>query len=113
MKILNVAYPLLPVGPGSAGGAEQILYLLDRGLAERGIDSIVVAAEGSQVSGKLWPTPSASNDVTDTERAEAQGFHRCTIERVLANENIDVIHLHGLDFGAYVPDSPRAKTATL
>ncbi len=37
LRILNVAYPLLPVGPGSAGGAEQILYLLDRGLAERHI----------------------------------------------------------------------------
>ncbi len=113
MKILNVAYPLLPVGPGSAGGAEQILYLLDRGLAERGIGSIVIAAEGSQVSGELWPTPSASNDITETEREQAQKFHLSSIEKVLATEQIDLIHFHGLDFGAYVPDSPVVKVATL
>ena len=46
MRVLNVAYPLLPVSAGSAGGAEQILYLLDRGLAARGIESDVIAAEG-------------------------------------------------------------------
>src|SRR5947209_4712756 len=40
LRVLNVAYPLLPVSAGSAGGAEQILYLLDRGLVERGIDGL-------------------------------------------------------------------------
>src|SRR3954469_22555705 len=113
MKILNVAYPLLPVGPGSAGGAEQILYLLDGGLVERGIESVVIAAEGSQVSGRLWPTPPARDDITETERAYAQRFHKCTIENVLASEQIDLIHFHGLDFGAYMPDSRIVKAATL
>jgi glycosyltransferase involved in cell wall biosynthesis len=113
MRILNVAYPLLAVGPGSAGGAEQILYLLDRGLRERGIDSIVIAAEGSDVSGELWTTPPASNDITEAERAEAQRIHRCTIEKVIASAQIDLIHFHGLDFGAYVPNSRVVKAATL
>lgn len=113
MKILNIAYPLLPVKPGSGGGAEQILYLLDRGLRERSIDSIVIAAEGSQVSGELWSTPPASNEITETERAEAHSFHRCIIAKLLASEQIDLIHFHGLDFGAYVPDTPVVKVVTL
>jgi len=113
MRVLNVAYPLLPVGPGSGGGAEQILYLLDRGLAERQIDSLVIAAEGSRVSGKLWPTPVAHDEITEAMRSEAHTLHRRTMEKVLASEHVDVIHFHGLDFGAYVPQTSVAKAVTL
>lgn len=113
MRILNVGYPLLPVGPGSGGGAEQILYLLDRGLIRRQIDALAVAARGSEVSGNLWSTPSASDEITDAERADAQQIHRETIEKLLANEHVDLIHFHGLDFGAYIPDTRVLKVATL
>jgi glycosyltransferase involved in cell wall biosynthesis len=113
MRVLNVAYPLLPVGPGSGGGAEQILYLLDRGLSERHIDSLVIAAESSQVSGKLWPTPLACDEITDAKRSEAHMVHRCTIEKALESEHVDVIHFHGLDFGAYVPETSARKVVTL
>src|SRR3954447_9855478 len=105
MRILNVAYPLLPVTAGSAGGAEQILHLLDQGLTKRGIDSGVIAAKGSKVSGTLWATPAASNDVTDQERSEAQKIHSRTIAKVLESERVDLIHFHGLDFGTYLPET--------
>src|SRR5437868_14206496 len=85
LRVLNVAYPLLPVGPGSAGGAEQILYLLDGGLAQRQVESLAIAAEGSRISGRLWKTPVASDDITDNERIEAQRCHRRTIDKVLAS----------------------------
>ncbi len=113
MRLLNVAYALLPVGPGSGGGAEQILYLLDRGLAERQIDSVVIAAEGSQVTGKLWPTPVAHDEITESRRSEAHAIHRRMIEKLLASEQIDAIHFHGLDFGAYVPSASVPKVVTL
>ncbi|MFL6450326.1 MAG: glycosyltransferase family 4 protein [Bryobacteraceae bacterium] len=113
MRVLNVAYPLLPVTSGSAGGAEQILYLLDGGLAKRNIESIVIAAEGSGVSGKLRSTPSASGDITEAERAEAQRIHRRTIAEVLASEAVDLIHFHGLDFATYIPETRVPKLATL
>lgn len=113
MRVLNVAYPLLPVDPGSGGGAEQILYLLDRGMAERHIESLVIAAESSRVSGKLWPTPLACDEITETKRSEAHKIHRCTIEKVLRSQQVDVIHFHGLDFGAYVPKTSVAKVVTL
>jgi glycosyltransferase involved in cell wall biosynthesis len=113
MRILNVAYPLLPVSAGSAGGAEQILYLLDHGLRKRGIESVVIAAKGSKVSGTLWPTPAASKDVTDRERSEAQEIHRRTIAKVLESERVDLIHFHGLDFSTYLPETHIPKLATL
>lgn len=113
LTILNVAFPLLPVGPGSGGGAEQILHLLERGLVDAGHGSIVVAAKGSEVSGKLIETPAANSEITNAARAEAQQIHAQTIERVLAGTNIDLIHFHGLDFYAYRPTNKLPMLATL
>jgi glycosyltransferase involved in cell wall biosynthesis len=113
VTVLSVAYPLLPVGPGSAGGAEQILYLIERGLVTRGFESIVIAAEGSRVSGQLLPTPGAEGQITDDTRSAAQQTHLRVIESAVANFPIELIHFHGLDFHAYVPDTSVAKLATL
>ncbi|TIU34927.1 MAG: glycosyltransferase family 4 protein, partial [Mesorhizobium sp.] len=35
LTVLNVAYPLAPVGPDAVGGAEQVLSALDRALVEK------------------------------------------------------------------------------
>ena len=51
MKILYVSYPLLTVSEESAGGAEQMLWTLEREMAERGISTTVAASAGSQVAG--------------------------------------------------------------
>jgi glycosyltransferase involved in cell wall biosynthesis len=112
VNILSVAFPLLPVGPGAGGGAEQILYLLERRLAARGHRSFVIAAEGSQISGELIATPAASGEITDAVRTEAQSIHRDLIQRTLQNRPIDLIHFHGLDFHAYVPEH-RGRSAML
>src|SRR5690554_2330600 len=55
--VLQVAYPLAPVGPDAVGGAEQVLFHLERALASRGVDTVVVAREDSQVSSALVPVP--------------------------------------------------------
>jgi glycosyltransferase involved in cell wall biosynthesis len=57
--LLLVAYPLLPVSEASAGGAEQILFTLERGLMARGWQTEVAACAGSVVSGKLIDTGAA------------------------------------------------------
>jgi glycosyltransferase involved in cell wall biosynthesis len=101
LTILSVAYPLLTVSSGSAGGAEQILRLIDRGLVQGGVRSIVVAAEGSEIAGKLIATPAASGEITDRVRAQAQEVHRTRIGVALQEHKIDLIHFHGLDFCAY------------
>ena len=55
-RLLLVAYPLLPVSDESAGGAEQILWTLERELARRGWETEVAACAGSRVTGKLLAT---------------------------------------------------------
>lgn len=110
MNILSVAFPLLAVGEASGGGAEQILCLLEQRLTARGHRSFVIAAEGSEVSGKLIESPAANGEITDAVRSEAHAIHRELIGRVLETEAIDLIHFHGLDFHAYVPNSPGRTT---
>lgn len=113
MTILSVAYPLLPAGPSSGGGAEQILYLLERGLVRRGHRSIVVAAKGSRISGELIETPIFDGEMTEDVREAARREHLCFIEQALKRYAIDRIHFHGLDFYKYLPVNEIPKLATL
>jgi glycosyltransferase involved in cell wall biosynthesis len=113
MHILSVAYPLFPVNPDSAGGAEQILSLLERGLTARGHRSTVVAAQGSHIQGELIETPAAHGPITDAIRAGAQSAHAAAIAQALAQSPFDLIHFHGLDFHAYLPNTPAPKLATM
>jgi hypothetical protein len=53
--VLSVAYPLAPVSEDSTGGAEQVLAMLDRALADNGDESLVVAAAGSEIRGETLP----------------------------------------------------------
>lgn len=113
MNVLSVGYPLFPVSPDAGGGAEQILAALERGLVEAGHRSFVVAAHGSRVMGKLMATVAANGQITDEIRRQAQEEHRRRIDEVLREQNIDLIHFHGLDFYAYVPEQRIPKLATL
>jgi glycosyltransferase involved in cell wall biosynthesis len=58
-QILYIAYPLLPVSEHSAGGAEQMLWTLEREMAQRGIRTTVAASAGSSISGELFVTGEA------------------------------------------------------
>lgn len=113
MTILSVAYPLLPAGPDSGGGAEQILYLLERGLVERGHRSVVIAAKGSRVSGELIETPAFDSEMTEEVREAARHDHLRSIQQAVERYPIDVIHFHGLDFHRYLPVNSVRKLATL
>lgn len=113
MTVLSVAYPLLPVSPDSGGGAEQVLYLVERGLVKFGHRSIVIAATSSQVRGELIETPIVTGAITEELRKSAQGAHSDAINSTLARFDIDLIHFHGLDFHTYLPSHDVAKLATL
>jgi len=113
LTVLNVAFPLLPVTAGSSGGAEQILYLLERGIADAGHRSIVVAAKGSDIAGELIETPAVTSDITEEVRADAQRKHARTIEKALSGTHVDLIHFHGLDFSTYRPRKALPQLATL
>src|SRR5579875_2059061 len=104
MTVLTVAYPLLPAGPDSAGGAEQVLHLVEREIVVAGHRSLVIAAAGSIVSGDLLKTASyleedtfrdfchtprseslsPSRKITEDLRAQAQRAHRECIDQALA-----------------------------
>ena len=56
LRILYVAYPLLPVTEASAGGAEQMLRVTERQMANRGHWTVVAACDGSQAAGTLLST---------------------------------------------------------
>lgn len=103
LTVLNVAYPLAPVGPDAVGGAEQILWALDRALVAAGHTSLVIAAEGSATAGRLLPVPAETGVLDGAALARAQAHHCGAIARAVADWPVDAIHLHGIDFHAYLP----------
>jgi glycosyltransferase involved in cell wall biosynthesis len=113
LTVLSVAYPLAPVGPDAVGGAEQVLALLDAALTRAGHRSIVVACEGSAVAGTLVAVPRTAGALTVAARREAQQRHRDAIEAALRRWPIDLVHLHGIDFSAYLPGPGAPVLATL
>ena len=114
LTVLNVAYPLAPVGRDAIGGAEQVLSALDTALVEAGHRSIVVACEGSSVAGTLLEVPAESGMLDDAARQRAQACHREAIAAARRRWPVDLVHLHGIDFDAYVPqDGPTLVTLHL
>jgi glycosyltransferase involved in cell wall biosynthesis len=105
LTILSVAYPFAPVGPDAVGGAEQVLSALDHALVERGHRSIVIAVEGSVTAGRLVARPSEAGVIDEPARQRAWARHRAAIEAVVAREPVDLVHLHGIDFHAYLPEN--------
>lgn len=113
LTVLSVAYPLAPVGPDAAGGSEQILSLLDRTLTRKGHRSIVVACEGSVTAGTLLAMPKAYGRLSLTVRQRAHRHYRAAIEYALSRWDVDLVHMHGLDFYEYLPPSNVPVLATL
>ncbi len=111
--MLSVAYPLAPVGPDAVGGAEQVLTHLDAALARAGHRSIVIACAGSRTAGELVATPRVEGTLGDEAQGLAQKHHRRAIEQALRRFPVDVVHMHGLDFHAYLPPAGVPVLATL
>jgi glycosyltransferase involved in cell wall biosynthesis len=104
LTVLNVAYPLAPVGPDAVGGAEQVLSMLDQALVRAGHISIVIGCQGSKAAGVLIETPAEPGVLDDAAKTRAQRSHRAAIDAARSRWPIDVVHLHGIDFHAYLPD---------
>lgn len=115
LTVLNIAYPLAPVGIDSVGGSEQVLSSLDHALAAAGHRSIVIACAGSQVAGELrtFPAPPTDGPITDAIHSARQDAIREIAADVLRRERVDVIHMHGLDFYSYLPPPGPPMLATL
>jgi len=113
LTVLNVAYPLAPVGPDAVGGAEQVLTQLDYALVQAGHNSLVIACEGSKTAGTLIPTPRSNGKLTAQSRQTAQERHRAAIEQALRDHPVDLIHMHGIDFDGYLPPPGLPVLVTL
>lgn len=113
LTVLSVAYPFAPVGPDAVGGAEQVLSMLDRALVAAGHRSIVIAQEGSVANGVLITIPEEPGLLDQAARDRAHHRHRRAIQEVLQRWPVDLIHLHGHDFTAYLPSAGVPVLVTL
>lgn len=113
LTVLSVAYPFAPVSPDAVGGAEQVLSVLDEALVAAGHRSIVVACEGSRVAGELIAVPAIYGIIGEEARRLGHERHRQAIRQTLERRPVDLIHLHGIDFPAYLPPPGPPVLATL
>ena len=115
LTVLSVSYPLAPVGPDAVGGSEQVLSALDHALVTQGHRSVVVACEGSQVAGRLlsYPAPPVGRAIGEQDGLDGQRWVRKRVTEALAQERVDVIHMHGLDFHQCLPGPGPPLLATL
>jgi glycosyltransferase involved in cell wall biosynthesis len=113
LSVLSVAFPFAPVGPDAVGGAEQVLAQLDAALVRAGHRSVVVACAGSSTAGTLVVTPRANGPITDEVRRRVHAAHRRGIARALRRCPVDLVHMHGVDFHAYLPPPGPPVLVTL
>ena len=113
LTVLSVGYAFAPVTADPPGGSEQILATLDRALTAAGHRSIVVAQEGSAVTGELHTTPAPQGRIEEQMWADSHAVMRERIAAVIERDRPDVVHLHGLDFGHYLPPEGPPVLVTL
>jgi glycosyltransferase involved in cell wall biosynthesis len=113
LTILSVAFPFARVEMDATGGAEQVLAMLDRAIVAAGWRSVVVAQEGSRISGTLLAARARRGLIDGAGRAQTHADVRALIERAMVEHRPDVIHLHGLDFAAYGPPPGPPALITL
>src|SRR5690625_3335264 len=103
LTVLLVGYSFAPISADPVGGSEQILSHLDRALVEGGHRSLVVAPEGSEVAGELFPVPAITGEIDDAARRHVEPFMQAQIAAALASHPVDLVHMHGLDFDHHLP----------
>src|SRR5438128_1896266 len=110
-RMLFVAYPLLPVSENSSGGAEQVLWTLERELTSKGLRITVAASSGSQVSGSLFATGAPANGSLGSARAHEARHAAQILELMRVHETIgagfDLVHDHS---GSFFADSHAHRT---
>ncbi len=113
LTVCSVSYPFAPVTADPAGGAEQVLSTLDRALTAAGHRSIVIAPEGSAVAGELLTVPAPDGLIEGNIWERTHAAVRARIAEVIARDRPDILHLHGIDFGSYLPTPGPPVLVTL
>jgi glycosyltransferase involved in cell wall biosynthesis len=112
LRILYVAYPLLPVSEHSAGGAEQVLWTLEREMHARGHRTTVAACSGSRVAGELFATGNAA-DAPDQFELRSQQQTDAVLRWLRAGAEFDLIHDMSGNFWQHTGGLPIPVLATL
>src|SRR4029077_2581025 len=114
LRVLYIAYPLLPVSEHSAGGAEQVLWTLEREMHARGFKTTVAACVGSQVAGALFETGNQA-EMVDQFEARSQQQTRAVGEwlRSGAETQFDLLHDMSGGFWQHAQDIRLPILATL
>ena len=113
LTVVSVSYPFAPVGVDPVGGAEQVLAQLDRALAAAGHRSIVIAPADSVVAGELRPVSTVAGEIDELVRDRVHHEVRVRIAEAITRDRPDVVHLHGIDFPAYLPPPGPPVLTTL
>jgi glycosyltransferase involved in cell wall biosynthesis len=113
LTVLNVSYPLARISENTAGGAEQVLAILDQALVRAGHQSLVIAPAGSRCHGLLLATPLLPSSLDDHAQRHAREEHRRALIQALHRFHVDVVHLHGVDFLDYLPATAVPVVVTL
>jgi glycosyltransferase involved in cell wall biosynthesis len=95
IRVLYVSYPLLTVSEESAGGAEQMLWVLEREMRRRGWETTVAASAGSRISGELFVTGEPCIEPDDFERRNREHQDRVIAlvhKRMREGRPFDLIH---------------------
>jgi len=114
LRILFIAYPLLPISQHSAGGAEQILVTLEREMNRRGHRTTVAACATSQIAGELFATgePADAMDQFETRSAQQTNLLLDWLGSGAA-EQFDLIHDMSGGFWQHADGLPLPVMATL
>lgn len=112
LTIVQVAFPFAPVGPDAVGGAEQVLTTLEAGLTAAGHRCTTIACEGSRVTGALVGTALPEGAIGDGLRAQVHAAHRRNLTAAM-RQGADLVHMHGIDYHAYLPPPGLPVLATL
>jgi glycosyltransferase involved in cell wall biosynthesis len=115
-RILYVAYPLLTVSEASAGGAEQVLWVLEREMAGRGVHTTVAASAGSTVSVELFATGEPCRQQDDFERRNREHQEKIVQfvrQRALQGRPFDLVHDHSGSFWQRAAEVDAPVLATL
>jgi len=113
LTVASVGYPLAMVSSQTAGGAEQVLSILDESLVREGHRSVVLAPRGSSCRGLLIPAEVPAGVLDEAAKREARRSFKKLLDRTLEACPVDLVHMHGLDFDAYLPGVEVPVVVTL
>jgi glycosyltransferase involved in cell wall biosynthesis len=92
-----------------------VLTAIDEALVATGHRSIVIGCRGSRSAGECIeiPVPSRAHILDPDTVAGVHRSVRAVIAETLQSRSIDLVHLHGIDFPAYLPDPGPPVLVTL